>query len=1278
MAINKIQTGQTFGNWLDTTNQMIDDLNAATPNRIGGRLARYSSTGNLDVFDLDANTLILSSGTRIDRINTDYRTFEDDNTILTANAVYQAIRAEDKSTIKDTPGGLPANSSISVALNEMEFIIDGALQMSVFASNTTFENDLYVKGDLFVQGNTVEFTTETLNVEDNNIILNKNGTVNKSTAEGAGFDVDKTSAFFRLVNSENRFPLYNDVKNIELDTANPDKSLYSINNITNLPITINEKDILELRYTIDPVNEPKSNKYPIGIGLTEDVNREQVGNVIEPAVNGLNQQIGEVEYIIGGTSYSDYNSYKAAFLATNVETDVVVKFTPENEGIYYYWGGRVVNTSEFRELLLNVGVTHNGLDGVYVMDEPDDNILDNNPSINMFQGDTYKFGITLSDPGQRDHYFAIGKTPYTDPNRTDVDNIITDKRVITYEVDGNVFDFTAGDTFDDYIAAFTNNSSQVANITFTPIETAVYNYWSNANNQIINAGAEINVSANNIYMGAPINVQFPMGLQHSRTVSIGTINGITGINLNGNPKEDLMIDAGDTITFTVPAALITSNPLDVIGIGESVNADPLEFLEGVDYIVDDVLIKTYAGYVGAYTTNHGKDITIKFTPITAGDYYYWSAGNQDYGGKITVNAPRVKSLSAFHLNTDNDTATIENPSKFRVTKNHVNVFELNGEFADFSGTNKGLVLPSESFDFTAAEGAVDGIIRYNPLLKLFEGYSQNEWRGLGGVIDLNQDTFIEAGTIATPADDTLYFSANGKTVSIINEEQNFLESDKATVTTLGNVTSDKEAKIRVESNANTAEYSIIVDGKSDISEGGVHTVEDRVSGIRIDHVGMDIDSNGYLKLPVGEVSERPLVAREGMIRLAADSLQVWDVESGNYESIGALEYYEDTSWKTLTFVTNEFTSYNRPSATNVIEFTDIQVPFEKNDVDVYVDGLRVQKSDFDIVTTSDNQIATTVTVVGNDYNYTTAVPATVGYNDVVAFTIPIDSTSNTSPFLIGIDVGGGNIQPASIAYGVTYGIYDGANLVDYTGDIANYISTFEDANTHGNNAVVTLTTKSNQVYHLYSNNASITTTTLGASGHTLHTCSLNFVDNRASTQVISVVHRPGRTIGTTTIDAVNKSELSNGYVNDIRITGTTHLGAGQKSISTTSGALIVSGGVGVGGDLFVEKSITELSAAELKENISPIDSALDKIKQLVGVEFTWKDDKTESKEYGLIAENVAEITPNLASFKDAKPQGVKYSKVVALLIEAMKQQQEEIDILKSLIPKKRTRKNKSE
>ena len=61
----------------------------------------------------------------------------------------------------------------------------------------------------------------------------------------------------------------------------------------------------------------------------------------------------------------------------------------------------------------------------------------------------------------------------------------------------------------------------------------------------------------------------------------------------------------------------------------------------------------------------------------------------------------------------------------------------------------------------------------------------------------------------------------------------------------------------------------------------------------------------------------------------------------------------------------------------------------------------------------------------------------------------------------------------------------------------------------------------------------------------------------------------------------------------------------------------------------------------------------------------------------MIAENVASVVPNLASFENNKASGVKYSKVVALLIEAVKQQQEEIDTLKQQLPKKRTRKSSS-
>ena len=98
--------------------------------------------------------------------------------------------------------------------------------------------------------------------------------------------------------------------------------------------------------------------------------------------------------------------------------------------------------------------------------------------------------------------------------------------------------------------------------------------------------------------------------------------------------------------------------------------------------------------------------------------------------------------------------------------------------------------------------------------------------------------------------------------------------------------------------------------------------------------------------------------------------------------------------------------------------------------------------------------------------------------------------------------------------------------------------------------------------------------------------------------------------------------------------------------------------------LNVTGEITETSSAELKTNIEPIGGALNKVMALQGVKYNWINKENERKEYGLIAENVAEIIPNLASFENNKASGVKYSKVVALLIEAIKEQQHEINELK--------------
>jgi len=94
---------------------------------------------------------------------------------------------------------------------------------------------------------------------------------------------------------------------------------------------------------------------------------------------------------------------------------------------------------------------------------------------------------------------------------------------------------------------------------------------------------------------------------------------------------------------------------------------------------------------------------------------------------------------------------------------------------------------------------------------------------------------------------------------------------------------------------------------------------------------------------------------------------------------------------------------------------------------------------------------------------------------------------------------------------------------------------------------------------------------------------------------------------------------------------------------------------------------TTYSSKRWKTNIKPIDNALDKVEQLHGVTFDLKKDGMH--DIGLIAEEVGQVIPEVVAYedngKDAK--SVDYSRLVALLIEAVKTQQQEIDALKATV-----------
>ena len=76
---------------------------------------------------------------------------------------------------------------------------------------------------------------------------------------------------------------------------------------------------------------------------------------------------------------------------------------------------------------------------------------------------------------------------------------------------------------------------------------------------------------------------------------------------------------------------------------------------------------------------------------------------------------------------------------------------------------------------------------------------------------------------------------------------------------------------------------------------------------------------------------------------------------------------------------------------------------------------------------------------------------------------------------------------------------------------------------------------------------------------------------------------------------------------------------------------------------------------------------IEKVKQINGVEFDWNDKQPnyEGHDIGVIAQNIEEVIPEIVETRKDGYKAVKYEKLVALLIEAIKQQQEEIEKLKN-------------
>ena len=125
-----------------------------------------------------------------------------------------------------------------------------------------------------------------------------------------------------------------------------------------------------------------------------------------------------------------------------------------------------------------------------------------------------------------------------------------------------------------------------------------------------------------------------------------------------------------------------------------------------------------------------------------------------------------------------------------------------------------------------------------------------------------------------------------------------------------------------------------------------------------------------------------------------------------------------------------------------------------------------------------------------------------------------------------------------------------------------------------------------------------------------------------------------------------------------------------------NGSTTIGGNTQINGTLDVTGDITAYSTSDerLKDNISPIPYALDKLHKINGVTWDWNDkSEKEGHDVGVIAQEIEKVLPELVTTRDTGFKAVRYEKIVALLIEAVKEQQTEINELRSTLQNKDTK-----
>jgi hypothetical protein len=132
-------------------------------------------------------------------------------------------------------------------------------------------------------------------------------------------------------------------------------------------------------------------------------------------------------------------------------------------------------------------------------------------------------------------------------------------------------------------------------------------------------------------------------------------------------------------------------------------------------------------------------------------------------------------------------------------------------------------------------------------------------------------------------------------------------------------------------------------------------------------------------------------------------------------------------------------------------------------------------------------------------------------------------------------------------------------------------------------------------------------------------------------------------------------------------------GIGVRSFATNTGATAFVGIGGSGGNDFLAQGAGtdygSTSSVRWKNNVNPIENALNIVMNTRGVTFDWDEEHGGRHDVGFIAEEIGEYIPEIVMWEQNSSYavGLDYSRVTPVLLEAIKEQQNQIEQLTAIV-----------